>query len=145
MRQLLTSLVKHDKIVTTEAQAKALKREVERLISRSKKLDLTARRKALSIFTEEPVANKFLDQVVAQFKDRVGGYVRVVKLNPRRGDQAPMARVEFVEEIKPAQAKEEVKKEKAPAPKAKAAPAPKKSAPKKKPAAKPKKALLKKK
>ncbi|MEX1061801.1 MAG: 50S ribosomal protein L17 [Patescibacteria group bacterium] len=100
MRQLLSSLITHSKIVTTQTQAKALKREVERLISRSKSLNLVVRRKVLATFSQRKVAEKFLKFVVPQFKDRVGGYVRVVKLPPRRGDQAPLARVEFVEEIK---------------------------------------------
>ena len=100
MRQLLSPLITHGKVTTTEARAKSLKREIERLISRSKKLDLTTRRRILSLLPEKSAAHRFLNQVVPQFKDRVGGYVRVVKLPPRRGDQAPMARVEFVEEIK---------------------------------------------
>ena len=98
MQKLLSSLIQHDKIVTTQTKAKALKREVERLISRSKSLNLTVR--VLATFSQKKVAEKFLSQVVPQFKERVGGYVRVVKLPPRRGDQAPLARVEFVEEIK---------------------------------------------
>ncbi|KKW06004.1 MAG: 50S ribosomal protein L17 [candidate division CPR1 bacterium GW2011_GWC1_49_13] len=100
MQKLLSSLIQHDKIVTTQTKAKALKREVERLISRSKSLNLTVRRRVLATFSQKKVAEKFLNQVVPQFKERVGGYVRVVKLPPRRGDQAPLARVEFVEEIK---------------------------------------------
>ena len=100
MQKLLSSLIQHDKIVTTQTKAKALKREVERLISRSKSLNLTVRRRVLATFSQKKVAEKFLSQVVPQFKERVGGYVRVVKLPPRRGDQAPLARVEFVEEIK---------------------------------------------
>ena len=107
MRQLLSSLIQHGKIVTTQTKAKALKREVERLISRSKSLNLTVRRKALAIFSQKKLVEKFLGSVVPQFMERVGGYVRVVKLPPRRGDQAPMARVEFVEEIKELVAKKE--------------------------------------
>ena len=100
MQKLLSSLIQHDKIVTTQTKAKALRREVERRISRSKSLNLTVRRRVLATFSQKKVAEKFLNQVVPQFKERVGGYVRVVKLPPRRGDQAPLARVEFVEEIK---------------------------------------------
>src|SRR3989304_8895568 len=92
MRQLLTSLVSHGKIVTTEAQAKALKRQIERLISRSKDLGLVTRRKILALFPQKTVSRKFLDQIVPQFTSRVGGYVRVIKLPHRRGDHAPLAR-----------------------------------------------------
>jgi len=108
MRQLLTSLVFSGKVVTTEAKAKALKREIDRLISRSKNLSLVTRRKALALFTKKSAAQKFIDQIVPQFSRRIGGYVRVVKLSYRRGDRAPQARVEFVEEIK--SKVEEVKK-----------------------------------
>lgn len=100
MRQLLSSLILHGKITTTEARAKFLKREVERFISRSKKLDLVARRRVLALLPEKEAARKFWEQIVPQFKKREGGYVRVVKLPHRRGDNAPMARIEFVEEIK---------------------------------------------
>src|SRR3970282_189296 len=103
MRQLLTSLVSSEKVVTTEAKAKALKREIDRLISRSKNLNLVTRRKALALFTKKGAAQKFIDQIVPQFSQRIGGYVRVVKLSYRRGDRATQARGEFVEEIKPAQ------------------------------------------
>lgn len=128
MRQLLSSLITHGKITTTEARAKALKRETERLISRSKRLDLTTRRRILALLPERSAAHRFLEQIVPQFKDRVGGYVRVVKLPPRRGDNAPMARIEFVEEIKEPAAPP--KKEK-PAAKTKPAPAKKKAPPRK--------------
>lgn len=104
VRSLLNSLIIHNKLVTTESRAKLLKEEIERLISRSKRLDLTVRRQALALFSKAS-ATKFLEQVVPQFQERVGGYVRVVKLPHRRGDHAPLARVEFVEEIKEKEAK----------------------------------------
>ncbi|NIT04572.1 50S ribosomal protein L17 [Candidatus Saccharibacteria bacterium] len=100
LRNLLTSLIVHGKVETSEARAKNLKKEVERLISRSKKLDLVARRRILALLPDKTAAVKLFEQIVPQFKDRVGGYVRIVKLPPRLGDNAPMARVEFVEEIK---------------------------------------------
>lgn len=99
VRNLISSLVLHGNVTTTEARARNLKREVERIISRSKDLDLTSRRRILSLFPRT-VAEKLLNSVVPQFKDRVGGYVRVIKLPPRLGDNAPLGRVEFVEEIK---------------------------------------------
>jgi len=99
-RNQVVNLILHGSITTTEARAKVLKSEVERLISRAKKADLATRRWVLSLLPDDQAAKKLFDQVVPQFMQRVGGYVRVVKLMPRRGDQAPMARVEFVEEIK---------------------------------------------
>lgn len=113
MRQLLTSLISSGKVVTTEAKAKSLKQQADRLISRSKDLSLVTRRKALAFFGKKEVSDRFLNQVVPQFSQRVGGYVRMVKLSHRRGDHAPQARVEFVEEIKPASPSE---KKETPAP-----------------------------
>ena len=99
VRNLISSLVLYGSVVTTEARAKNLKSEVEKLISRSKKLDLTVRRRLITSFSKD-VATRLLEQVIPQFKDRVGGYARVIKLPHRLGDNAPMGRVEFVEEIK---------------------------------------------
>jgi len=99
LRNQIADLILSGFLVTTEARAKTLKVGVERLISRTKSLDLAARRRVLAFLPKKPAAKKLLEQIVPQFKDRVGGYVRVVKLPPRRGDNAPMARVEFVEEI----------------------------------------------
>jgi large subunit ribosomal protein L17 len=109
LRNQLTDLILFGFLVTTETKAKALKSEAERLISKTKfaqsgsasgrKMGLAVRREALAFLTKESAAEKLFEQVVPQFKDRVGGYVRVVKLPSRRGDNAPMARVEFVEEI----------------------------------------------
>lgn len=93
-------MILKEKIVTTEAKAKQLKQEIERLVSRSKKLDLTTRRRLLSFLHEKSAAEKLFERIVPQFQERVGGYVRVIKLPARRGDRAPMARVEFVEAIK---------------------------------------------
>lgn len=116
MRQLFSSLIEREKVVTTEAKAKLLKREVDREISRSKRLDLVTHRRALGLFSGKKLVEKFLGQIVPQFKNRIGGYVRVIKLPYRRGDQAPMARIEFVEEIKksaaPSKSVDEVKKPK---------------------------------
>lgn len=99
-RNQVTDLILHGSLTTTEAKAKVLKSEVELLISRAKKLDLSARRRVLAFLQKKEAAKKLFDQIAPQFKGRVGGYVRVVKLPPRRGDNAPMARIEFVEEIK---------------------------------------------
>jgi len=99
-RNQVNDLVLYGSLTTTEARAKILKTEVERLISRAKKADLATRRRVLAFLPSDRAAKKLFEQIVPQFMERVGGYVRVVKLPPRRGDNAPMARVEFVEEIK---------------------------------------------
>lgn len=117
LRGQIANLILYGSITTTEARAKILKTEVERFISRAKESDLVTRRRVLAFLPEEAAVEKFFGQVIPQFRDRVGGYVRVVKLSPRRGDNAPMARVEFVEEIKKtakvSKAKEEAKTVKA--------------------------------
>lgn len=98
-RNQVSDLVLYGSLITTEARAKILKTEVERLISRAKKTDLATRRRVLAFLPSDRAAKKLFEQIVPQFMERVGGYVRVVKLPPRRGDNAPMARVEFVEKI----------------------------------------------
>lgn len=99
-RNQVADLILHGSLTTTEARAKILKVEVERLISRAKKADLTTRRRVLAFLPSDQATKKLFEQIIPQFMERVGGYVRVVKLPPRRGDNAPMARVEFVEEIR---------------------------------------------
>lgn len=133
LRGQIANLIIYGSITTTEARAKTLKTEVERFISRVKsarvrsqskpgdprtqssgqKVDLVTRRKVLAFLPRKEAVQRLFEQVIPQFENRVGGYVRVVKLPPRRGDNAPMARVEFVEEIKKtpkvSKAKEETK------------------------------------
>lgn len=99
-RNQVADLILHGSLTTTEAKAKVLKSEAELLISRAKKTDLATRRRVLASLPKKQAAKKLFDQIIPQFKGRVGGYVRVVKLPPRKGDNAPIARVEFVEEIK---------------------------------------------
>lgn len=99
-RNQIVDLILHGSLTTTEARAKVLKSKTERLISRAKKTDLATRRRVLAFLQKNQAAEKLFTQLVPQFQDRVGGYVRVVKLPPRHGDNAPRARVEFVEEIK---------------------------------------------
>lgn len=98
-RNQITDLILHGSLTTTEARAKNLKSTAERFIARARDADLSTRRRVLAHLTDERAAKKLFDLVVPQFKNRTGGCVRVVKLAPRRGDRAPIARVEFVEEI----------------------------------------------
>jgi large subunit ribosomal protein L17 len=100
LRNQIADLIIHESLNTTEVRAKALKSEVERFISRTKSADLAVRRRVLSFLPKDPAVEKLFDQIIPQFRDRTGGFVRIVKLSPRRGDRAPMARVEFVEKIR---------------------------------------------
>jgi large subunit ribosomal protein L17 len=110
LRNQIADLIIHESLNTTEVRAKALKSEVERLISRTKSADLAVRRRVLSFLPKDPAVEKLFDQIIPQFRDRTGGFVRIVKLSPRRGDRAPMARVEFVEKIRRKDKEEAVKK-----------------------------------
>lgn len=96
MRSLATSLVLHEKITTTTAKAKKLRRHIEPLITKGKKNDLHARRQLLSYLYEESAVNKVLNDLSVRYKDRNGGYTRVVKMKNRKGDGAQVARIEFV-------------------------------------------------
>jgi len=122
MRNMVTSLLEHERVTTTDARAKELRKVAERLITLGKRGDLHARRQASSVIRSKKVVAKLFDQVGPRFKDRPGGYTRIIKLGNRLGDNAPQSIIELVEEEFTAKPKKA-----APAPKAevkKAAPAP---------------------
>ena len=105
IRNLATSLVLYEKIKTTETKAKYIRPYVERLISKGKKNNLHTRRELLKKLFVESAVKKVLDELSPRFKDRNGGYLRIVKLGFRRGDAAKVVRIEFVESgAKPAAA-----------------------------------------
>ena len=94
---LASSLIKDGKIKTTEARAKAVRPVVEKLITKAKKGDLASRRLVLRTLTDRDVVHKLFSEVAPQYAERNGGYTRIVKLGPRKGDAAPMALVELIE------------------------------------------------
>ncbi len=96
MRNMATALLTHERIVTTVPKAKALRKEVEPLITLGKKGDLPARRRALQILPNKKIVQKLFDEIAPQFADRNGGYTRILKLTHRHGDAAPMALLELV-------------------------------------------------
>ena len=96
LRDLATSVIVYEKIKTTDTKAKSLRPVVERLITRAKKGDLAARRYLLSYFPTEQPVNKLLEVLGPRYKDRKGGYTRIIKLGVRQGDGAPMAQIELV-------------------------------------------------
>jgi large subunit ribosomal protein L17 len=113
-RNMVTSLIKHERIETTEAKAKELRSLADKMITLGKRGDLHARRQALSVIREKDVVKKLFDEIAERFKERPGGYTRVIKLNPRTGDKASMAIIELLPneaEEKPAKKKSK-KKEK---------------------------------
>jgi len=91
------SLIKHEQITTTLPKAKELKRFVEKIITLGKKGNLLSRRKTVSILQDNKMSKKVFDVLADRYKNREGGYTRIIKLGNRFGDNAPMAIVEFVE------------------------------------------------
>jgi large subunit ribosomal protein L17 len=98
LRGLAASLILHEGITTTEARAKELRRFVERLVTFSKRGDLHARRLALQRLPNRPLVQKLFEIYGPRYQQRPGGYTRIIKLGPRKGDAAKMVRIEFVEE-----------------------------------------------
>ena len=96
LRNLSTELFRHGRIVTTDARAKELKRFSERLITTAKKNSLHARRLVNAKIKDRDVLSNLFDTIAPSFNDRPGGYTRVIKLAPRRGDAAPMSLIELV-------------------------------------------------
>ena len=94
---MAAALIKHEQIVTTLPKAKALRPVVERLITLAKKGDLGSRRLVVSRMRDETQAKKLFDTLAPRYKARAGGYTRVLKAGFRRGDNAPLAVIEFVD------------------------------------------------
>ena len=95
-RNLVTSLLKHDKMVTTEAKAKEIKPMAEKMITLAKKGDLSSRRAALAFINEENTVQRLFSEVAPKYKERTGGYTRTTRLGPRIGDGAEMVKIELV-------------------------------------------------
>jgi large subunit ribosomal protein L17 len=100
LANLATSLFEHDRITTTEAKAKRLRPLAERLITFAKRGDLHARRQVMTVIRDKDVVHKLFAEIGPKFATRPGGYTRIIKTNPRKGDNAPMAVIELVEELK---------------------------------------------
>ena len=96
LKNLMFALVKFGKIKTTQAKAKFLRPKIEKLITFGKKNNLAARRKLMSIFQKEVIVKKILEEISPRYKERKGGYTRIVKIGSRKSDGAEMAIIEFV-------------------------------------------------
>ena len=94
---LAASLFEHEKVQTTEAKAKALRPVAERLITFAKKGDVHARRQVLRLVTDRNVVHRLFEEIAPRYAERDGGYTRILKLGPRKGDGAPMAILELVD------------------------------------------------
>ncbi|HRI38649.1 MAG TPA: 50S ribosomal protein L17 [Nitrospira sp.] len=95
-RNLVTSLLDHERIETTEAKAKEIRGFTDRMITLGKEGTLPARRRALGFLRSKTVVSKLFDDVAARFKDRPGGYTRIIKTRRRIGDAAEMVAIELV-------------------------------------------------
>jgi large subunit ribosomal protein L17 len=104
LANLATALFEHDRITTTEAKAKRLRPLAEKLITFAKRGDLHARRQVMTVVRDKDVVHKLFAEIGPNYTERPGGYTRIIKVNPRKGDNAPMAVIELVEAVTAAQA-----------------------------------------
>jgi large subunit ribosomal protein L17 len=99
LANLAQSLFEHGRLTTTEAKARRLRPVAERLITKAKRGDLHARRQVLSVVRDKGVVHNLFEEIGPRFANRSGGYTRITKIGPRKGDNAPMAVIELVEEL----------------------------------------------
>jgi large subunit ribosomal protein L17 len=99
MANLATELFRHGKIQTTETKAKRLRPLAEQLITKAKRGDLHSRRRVLTVVRDKDVVYALFEQIAPRYGNRPGGYTRITKTGPRKGDAAPMAIIELVEEL----------------------------------------------
>jgi large subunit ribosomal protein L17 len=96
LRNLVTSFLEHGKIMTTVTRAKETQSIAEKMVTLGKRGDIHARRQALAYITKEDVVKKLFDEIAPKYKDRNGGYTRIMKVAPRRGDAAEVVVLELV-------------------------------------------------
>lgn len=98
MRNMVTSLLDHEQITTTDARAKELRKLAEKMITLGKNGSLHARRQAAAVVRDKKVVGKLFERIAPRYADRPGGYTRIIKLGLRAGDNASLSRIELVEE-----------------------------------------------
>ena len=96
LRNLTTSLLEHGRIETTVTRAKEVKRMADKMVTLGKRGDLHARRQALAYITKDVVVKSLFDEIAPKYAERQGGYTRIYRVGPRRGDGAEMAVIELV-------------------------------------------------
>ena len=96
LRNLVTDLLREGRIQTTECRAKETRREAEKMIKLAKRGDLHARRQVLAYVVDEDVVTKLFDEIAPRYEERHGGYTRILKLGPRKGDAAEAVFLELV-------------------------------------------------
>lgn len=95
-KSLLSAFFQYERIETTEARAKELRKFAEKVITLAKRGDLSARRQAINLVANVDVVHKIFEEIPSKYTDRAGGYTRIMKLAPRRGDAAPLVLIELV-------------------------------------------------
>lgn len=96
LRNLVTDLLREGRIQTTEFRAKEARRQAEKMITLGKRGDLHARRQAMAYIYDESIVTKLFEEIAPKYADRQGGYTRILKLGPRRGDAAEVVFLELV-------------------------------------------------
>ncbi|MCL2070685.1 MAG: 50S ribosomal protein L17 [Oscillospiraceae bacterium] len=96
LRGMVTHFLENERMETTITRAKELRSVVEKIITTGKKSDLHSKRQVYAVVTKEDVSKKLFDEIAPRYADRNGGYTRIIRIGPRRGDAAEMAIIEFV-------------------------------------------------
>lgn len=99
LANLATALFEHGRITTTEAKAKRVRPLAERLITFGKRGDLASRRRAMTVIRDKSIVHELFTEIAPTYDNRDGGYTRITKIGPRKGDNAPMAVIELVERL----------------------------------------------
>jgi large subunit ribosomal protein L17 len=110
-RNMVTSLIEHEQVQTTDAKAKELRRVADRMITLGKRGSLHARRQAAAYIRRRSVVTKLFNEVAERFRERPGGYTRIVKVGHRHGDAAPMSVIELTDRGEQSKAEAEKKRE----------------------------------
>ncbi|HNQ65008.1 MAG TPA: 50S ribosomal protein L17 [Smithella sp.] len=100
LRNMVTSVIKHERIRTTDAKAKELRKLAEKMITLGKKGSLHARRQALAVIRDKETVGKLFGEMTERYRNRAGGYTRIVKAGYRYGDNAPVSILEFINDEK---------------------------------------------
>ena len=111
-RNMVTDLLRHESIKTTDTRAKELRRLAEKMITLAKRGTLHSRRQAAAFIRDKAVLKKLFDELAQKYKNRQGGYTRIIKFGFRRGDNAPVSIIELVEEEVKSKGKKKAKKSK---------------------------------
>ena len=110
LRNMVTSVIKYERIRTTDSKAKELKKVAEKMITLGKRGDLHARRQALAVVRDKSLIGKLFGELTERYRNRLGGYTRIIKVGYRFGDNAPVSILEFItDEKKKEKAKPKVK------------------------------------